>query len=308
MFKWPKVPPPSAGDHELADFAEMLCWRDGNTSKVALLHSIERLAENEYEDGVPEEEALSQRVQDAYQEIELRKEGCGEGYPFCLGKEGNTLYHRPKKDNPKHEVYKYLLLATRINMASNRRHADIDGAHLFEELSAQTCKEYFGDSSRSMVFGTAAGGAGFKEKVNSLCAKIMEGNGFKSKSDKSVREKDGKLDVVTWIHFSDGLPGKFIAFGQCKTGTHYLDDLPILQPDSFCRKWMNSMPALVPMRMFFIAEALPRGNFYDLASDAGLLFDRCRIVDNSGQVSETLLGKVESWTLAAANSTGLHRH
>ena len=108
-----------------------------------------------------------------------------------------------------------------------------------------------------------------------------------------------------WKHFSDGLAGKAIAFGQCKTGTNYKDTLTQLQPDSFCRKWMQSPPAMTPMRMFFIAEALPKGRWYNFTSDAGVLFDRCRIVDFSSQVSQDISAKIEGWTAAAASATGL---
>ena len=305
MFKWPGVPSPYSEVHEIADFAELLCWREGITSANSLAHDVARLAENDYSEGVPEEECLSEHIRDAYVELERRVKDCGGGYPFCIGKRGDTLRALPCNGSGKFAIYKYLLLATRLNMSNSRRHAGIDGTHLFERLSAEACREYFGDRSESMVFGTATGGLGFKEKVNNLCASIGEGNGYEAKGSKKVREKDGKLDVAAWKHFSDRLPGKFIAFGQCKTGTHYRDDLPNLRPDSFCSKWMQSMPALVPMRMFFLAEALPQEDFYNLPYDAGLLFDRCRIVDYSNLVSKSILAMVENWTVAAANATGL---
>ncbi len=305
MFKWPGVPSPFADEHELADFVELKCWQEGHTSAVALERSLGRVADYVHTGGVSEEEEIPVYVENAFMEIERRTEACGEGYPFRLGEKGDTLYFPLYEKEWKQAIYKYLLLATRLNMRDDRNHAGIDGTLLLEELSAETCREYFGDRSESMVFGTAAGGLGFKEKVNGLCASIGEGNGYEAKGNKKVREKDGKLDVAAWKHFSDRLPGKFIAFGQCKTGTHYRDDLPNLRPESFCAKWMQSMPAVVPMRMFFLAEALPQGDFYNLGSDAGLLFDRCRIVDYSNLVSKSILAKVENWTVAAASATGL---
>ena len=117
--------------------------------------------------------------------------------------------------------------------------------------------------------------------------------------------KDGRLDVVVWKHFSDRLAGKLVAFGQCKTGTDYQNTLTQLQPDSFCKKWMRSFPALTPVRMFFVAEALPQGTWYNYVADSGLLFDRCRIVDFSNQVSPQVSARVEAWTAAAARATGL---
>ena len=305
MFKWPGVPSPLADEHELADFVELSCWQTGFTSAVALERSLGRVADYEHSGGVEEEEEIPRYAQRAYSEIQRRIEACGEGYPFCLGENGVTLYPPPCKSNGKQAIYKYLLLATRLNMKSDRIHAGIDGTLLFEELSAEASRDYFGDRSESMVFGTSDGSSRFEEKVDCLCANIKEGNGYEPKGDKQGHERDGKLDVVAWKHFSDGFPGKVIAFGQCKSGSHYSDDAPNLRPDSFCAKWMHSRPALVPLRMFFIAEALHQGDFYNLASDAGLLFDRCRIVDYSNQVRQCVMTKVEDWTVAAANATGL---
>ncbi len=305
MFKWPGVPSPCADEHEIADFAELLCWREGTSSVNSLVHTLARLSENEYSDGVPEEECLFERVVKAYQEIELRLKDCGGGYPFCLGNRGDTLHSLPCNNSGKYAIYKYLLLATRLNMANNRSHACIDGTHLFEWLSAEACKEYFGKRADSMVFGTAAGASGFQEKVNVLCVKLGEGTGYTTHVRDQGNEKDGKLDVVAWTHFSDGLAGKLIAFGQCKTGTEFRNALTELQPDSFCRKWMRTPLALNPVRTFFIAEALPRLNWFNYVSDGGLVFDRCRIVDFSSHVSQDTSTRVEAWTHAAACATGL---
>ena len=181
MFKWPSGPSPRATEHELADFAELVCWQQGNTSATALTRLIGRLAENEYSGGVPEEEEIPQHVENAYSEIERRTEGCGDGYPFVLGYNGDMLHSISSVDRGKHAIYKYLLLATRLDMGSkpgsHRNHADIDGTRLFEDLSAETCREYFGDRAESMVFGKAAGGPDFEAKVNDLCDKIGEAMG-----------------------------------------------------------------------------------------------------------------------------------
>ena len=89
------------------------------------------LEENDYSGGVPEEEKVPQIVEEAYLEIERRKEACRDGYPFVVGEQGYTLHASQKAGNHKHIIYKYLLLATRLNMNDNREHADIDGSHSF---------------------------------------------------------------------------------------------------------------------------------------------------------------------------------
>lgn len=305
MFKWPDGPSPSDPENELADFAELLCWRDGNTSATDLTHFLGRIDENEYSDGIPEEEKIPERVENAFSEIERRAESCRDGYPFLLGNTGDTLHAIPTTSNDRYIIYKYLLLATRLNMKSNRKHAGIDGTHLLEELSAETCLEYFGDRAESMVFGTAAGSPSFRGKINDLCRRIGEGGGFKSRTASQGHERDGKLDVVVWKHFSDGMAGKLIAFGQCKTGTSYRNTLTQLQPDSFCRKWMQDFPTIIPMRMFFLAEALPQATWFNFVSDTGLLFDRCRIVDFSSHISQTLSARIKVWTAGASGASRL---
>ena len=186
-----------------------------------------------------------------------------------------------------------------------RVQAQIDGTQLFERLSAEISKEYFGDHAESMVFGTASSKANFPGKMKELCDRIKEGDGYVPRSANRRSQKDGKLDVVVWKPFSDGLLGKFTAFGQCKTGTNYKNTLAQLRPDSFCKKYMQSPLALTPLRMFFIAEALREGDWYDAVCDAGLLFDRCRIVEFSNQVSKGVLDKTERWTARAAKKAKL---
>lgn len=305
MFKWPGEPSARAPEHELADFAELMAWQRNSTSRTDLSRLLGRLDENDYSHGVPEEEETDRLAEDAYREIEQREEGCGEGYPFKITKEGYTLRTPQEAENRKHTIYRYLLLATRLNMKDDRRHAGIDGALLFEELAAEVAREYLGTHAESFVFGTAAESIDFQGKVEALCRQIKEGDGFENRDGAPSNERDGKLDVVAWKHFTDGLPGKLIAFGQCKTGTNYKDELTQLQPDSFCKKWVRTPLVLTPIRMFFVAEALPRARWRAASVDAGLLFDRCRIVDFSDEVGADIFEKIETWTESAATRTGL---
>ena len=305
MFKWPGAPSAYASKHELADYAELICWRQGSTSSTALSRLLGRLGDNDYSGGVPEEETTDTDVEESYTEIEQRVMACRDGYPFKIMEPGYTLRANREGENYKHLIYKYLLLATRLNMKNNRVHADIDGALLLEDLSAEVAREYLGVRAESLVFGTAAGGTGFREKVDELCKQMKEGDGFVNRDGTPPREQDGRLDVVVWKHFTDSLPGKLIAFGQCKTGTDYRSTLTQLQPDSFCRKWLQSPLVITPVRMFFVSEALPRGHWYNVSSDAGLLFDRCRIVDFCDNISADILEKLRAWTAAASEATEL---
>lgn len=305
MFKWPGVPSARAPEHELADFAELVCWKHRSTSQTAMSSDLNRLEENDYYEGVPEEEEIPQFVQTAYAEIERRRRACGGGYPYAIDEQGYTLTMEVEESNHRHVIYRYLLLATRLNMSRDHVHAGIDGALLFEDLAADTAREYLGARAESLVFGTSSGSSDFQGKIDDLCHRLKEGEGFRNRDEAPPTERDGKLDVVAWKHFSDNKPGKLIAFGQCKTGTDYKDMVAHLRPDAFCDKWLHSSPAVTPVRMFFVAEALSRLHWYSIARDAGLLFDRCRIVDFCEGLTDHVFAKVTAWTEAAAAATAL---
>ena len=278
-------------------------------STVELTRFLIRREDPVYSDGVPEEDEVDAVAEDAFGEIERRYEACAGGYPFVLTGNG-TIVHRQEyiggQENERHAIYKYLLLATRLNMKEARQYGGYDGTQLLEELAAESARNYLGNRSESMVFGTAASASGgFRARINELCERIGEGDDFFDHGNTASRQQDGKLDVVAWTPFSDRLPGQLIMFGQCKTGTHYRDQLAQLQPDAFCRKWLRTQPAVTPTRAFFISEALPRSGWRDSAVDAGVLFDRCRIVDFAHDASADLLAKIRDWTKDASIKTGL---
>lgn len=306
MFKWPGTPSPRPGVHEIADFAELSAWQKDPASSTAIAQALARFGETGYSHEPSGEESDGDDLtEQAYLEIERRREACGDGYPFILDQQGYTIRLLRDSLNERYAVYKYLLLATRLNMKDNRQHAGIDGTHLLEELAAEVAKEYLGARAESLVFGTAAVAASFRDKVNDLCSKIGEGGGFTDRGTTGRQERDGKLDIVAWKNFADRQAGKLITFGQCKTGTDYKDTLTQLQPDSFCKKWMRSQPIVNPVRMFFISEALSYDHWYNISSDAGILFDRCRIIDFCDSVTPETLGKIKSWTEAAAKDNDL---
>lgn len=304
MFKWPGFPSPRAGAHEVADFAELSVWGENGISTTALEQALGRLADDDYSGGVPVDDPEALVVDETYLEVERRMESCRGGYPFDIDDLGYRLFVDHSSHNQQYDIYRFLLLATRLNMNENRVHDGIDGANLFERVSADVGRHYLGERAQSYVFGVGSAAGTFPAKIESLCTDLGEGEGFRNAAS-GVRVGDGKLDVVVWKGFADGRPGKMIGFGQCKTGTSYRDTLSQLQPDKFCTKWFRTQPALTPIRMFFVAEALPDLGWYESAVDSGLLFDRCRMVDFADGVAEETLADVRCWTSAAAESVAL---
>ena len=305
MFKWPELPSSRADAHELADFAELCAWQRGSVSMTDLSRTLGRLDENDYSNGVEAADEVYDVVEAGYDEIEQRLEICGDGYPFRLDEIAQTLHFVGETANDKHIIYRYLLLATRLNMSSDRRHTGIDGTRLYEELAAEIARIYLGDRARSFVFGAASQQPRFPDRVDDLCRQLGEGGGFVNRNRGRLAAQDGNLDVVAWKPFADRRPGKLILFGQCKTGTSYRDTLAQLQPDAFCKKWVRDPLALAPVRAFFITEALPWSLWHNAVADAGLLFDRCRIIDFADGVNRAVLASLTAWTTAAAQASGL---
>jgi len=303
MFKLPSPPSAQAGIHELADFVELTCWNYGTTSKREIIACLGRNDDNDNNVGCDDDDDQNSDVLDEVMgEIERRGNACGCNYPFTLEFEGTVLRHESEDQTLKALVYRFLLLSTRLNMKDNRVHAEVDGTHLLEEISAIALKNYLGGSrAQAIVFGTSCSNS-FEDRVNELCHKLREGSGFQSLGATQAQAKDDKLDVVAWVPFSDLLPGQLIVFGQCKTGTTWRDQGTQLQPDVFVKKWLKGTILVNPVRAFCISEAANRAQWLDICVETGILLDRCRLVDFCDCISAELTERLITWTSAAKDA------
>ena len=300
MFKLPTLPSPQAEPHELADFAELLCWDRGSASEREIVAALGRLDDNDNKVGCDDDEDENTACLDeVMNEIERRSLACGSGYPFQLDCSGTVLRHDHASTGHRSVLYRYLLLSTRLNMLNSRVHANIDGADLLEPISANVLKDYLGGRrARTLVFGTAAAGT-FQDKVEAICRDLCEGGGFESLDSGPVEANDDKLDTVAWVPFSDCLAGQLIIFGQCKTGSNWGGLVAQLQPDAFIKKWMRGTVVVNPIRAFCVSEAANRSRWSGTCTAAGILLDRCRLVDFCTNLPPDLLTQVNEWTSAA---------
>ena len=305
MFFLPHAPSPRANIHELADFIEWSAWKNGVYSAREANQAIDQLDDNAHNDGCDDDsDETAEELDEVFNEIERREQGCREGYPFQIDSVGSVLRTQNDSQNHRHLIYRYLLLSTRLNMSTNRVHAGLDGALLLEKLAAQVVKNYLGGSrASSEVFGTAESG-GFPAKVQGLCERLGEGGGYQSADGGRSYARDAKLDVVSWVPFTDGKPGKLIVFTQCKTGSSWRDSLGDLSPEAFLKTWTRDRgTVLTPLRAFCVAEAANRTRWHEVSNRGGLFIDRCRIIDFSENVSEELLAEIRNWTDAAFEHT-----
>ncbi|MEW4566141.1 hypothetical protein AB1K70_26725 [Bremerella sp. JC770] len=297
-FKLPSLPSARAAHHELADFAELVCWEQGEVSERQVIAYLGQIDDNEYNEGCDDDEdEAGEYLPEVMNEIERRSEACRGGYPFRLSSTGTVLFYKDELDESIESlVYRYLLLSTRLDMQKDKIHAGIDGTELLEHLSAHVLQQYLGSRSRSMVFGTAIAST-FPKRISNLCQNVGEGINFRPlDQNATVTANDDKLDAVAWVPFTDCDPGKLVVFAQCKTGTNWQSMTTQLQPTDFIKRWMLNPYLVDPIRALFISEAINRARWGEFCTSAGLLFDRCRIVDYCEGFD---MAEIKDWVTAA---------
>jgi hypothetical protein len=309
-----------AGRVRIADHAEVLALRPPQlrTSSEDLIACFDR-SEDEDED------KFERPVSEAFEELADRAIHLGEAahfYPFDIDR-GAIELRKGFLRKEEHFLYLFLLFATKLNMRDDRKHAGLDGAELFELLSCEAAKRYWGASTsqrktdgrvKGLVFGTARfhwlgcdevlEKNSFASAVNELCAGMREGEFFRPKDKKPARAQDDKLDVVVWREFSDQQPGKLIGFGQCKTGTNWSNELPRLVPYTFCKDWLHNMPIVDPIKLFFLTDRLADFR-YHYGYQGGIIFDRCRVLDYADSLPPKLVAACARWTKAVLRKSKL---
>jgi len=302
MFKLPDgIPTLRSSAQEWADYTEYLALTKGTISLHDVLKSPLLVSDETIVSGITDTtDRFNDKADEISIEINRRKNISGSKYPFTAIQHGYTIQYEVDDDNH-NWVYRFLLLATRLNMSKEKVQNDIDGTQLFEMLSAVVAKEFFGKNTEADILGTSRNDiGGFREKLAQLTQRIGEGGAIIQ--NEGFRPQDDNVDVIIWKGFSDKLPSKVIAFGQCKTGTSWEDRLSELNTDAFCRNWFSIQPVMTPMRMFFCAQYFPLDIWRVRANEAGLVFDRFRILDYlPDTVEPELMANVKMWCSAILN-------
>ena len=117
VFRLPAPPSPRAEIHEIADFAELLACANGAVSAREITAFLGREGESEPNIGCEDiDDQNADDVDEVMDEIERRERACREGYPFGLNEVGNVVHYTGCEDSAPAILYRYLLLATRLNM------------------------------------------------------------------------------------------------------------------------------------------------------------------------------------------------
>jgi hypothetical protein len=289
-----RTPNKFSSAEELADYAEYLALIKNQISIHDIFKEIELISDEIEVDGIIDEtDEINVKEEEVIAEIENRINLCQGKYPFELSLVGHSFKFIEQLSCQGHVLYIYLLLSTRLNMQTDRVHSGIDGTKLFENLSAIIVQSYFGIKSKSFVFGTGISG-GFEIKLKDLISKIGEGGTPKSYS--SARPKDDKLDIVIWNNFYDKKRSKLIVFGQCKTGTDWIENSPELDADNFCKTWFSSYPLVNPIKIFVCSNYFPRDKWDHKGYAYGIIFDRFRLIDCLQELlPEPIFNETKKW-------------
>jgi len=294
-YKYSEIPSPKAKKEEVADFWEIEAIQNPDLfiSQININKALS-IGDDEIDnDGIesPEDE-IDNKLEIAFQEITSRPNFTNNKYPFVLKKYSIKL---KEEESTLKKIYQYLLLCTRFNMTEQKVQNGIDGTLLFEELCAYVATKYFGSKSESFVFGTAVGG-GFEDKVKDLINKTGEGTGFKNPNSNPPTAKDFSIDVVSFINFADRRIGKLIAFGQCKTGTSWKNEIKRLKPEDFCKMWLIDHPVSTPLPLVFLTDTMHEdSNFYETQLGY-IVFNRFRIIEYiEDDIPDVIVEKIKTW-------------
>lgn len=288
-------------EYEVADFLEYECLKNGIGVSAMSYRSLLSISDDEINnEGIESSDDFSvHKLDEAIAECQRRERHCSGNYPFiprhgALELRPDAVWHK--------DIYTFLLFATRLDMQSERMQDGHDGTKLFEFLCAKVAKEYYGSHCNSEVFGTASEGS-FHDKVEALIGKLHISGQFKAPEGSTGRQKDGNLDIVSWIPFADKKDGQLIALGQCKTGTSWDGTLTELNPDNFFSCYSTQQPYSLALKMFFVAESFGNYKWEERCTDGGILFDRTRIMEYlPSSLDEQLLGNIRAWNAAALAS------
>lgn len=221
---------------------------------------------------------VSQRLaEDVFSEVEERAQACGSAYPFVIDPNGIKL----KPMDPSDSDYIFLLLLTKLGPTSG--HAGT--AALFEHLCSHAAHQYLGGlGNAAQVLRVGAPRRAplttFRHSVDSMCLCLKEGGGCRPSPRHDRSTGDGQLDIVAWREFPfDDRQGKLIAFGQCAAGLQGWEaKLTELDSLKFAKKYLREPLVVDPIRLFFVPWRVSAKVWSAVSTDAGIVFDRSRIV------------------------------
>lgn len=272
----PKSPTNLKDPIALADWLELLAIDsdDGNSSDGDLRSLLQPFSD----DPSAEADQTERTVALVFDEIASRQRAAQQAYPFSL--DGSVLELRG--DWESFPAYSFCLCVSYHNYGDRDRGGEVKQApeKLFEYVARAAAQHFVG--GHAVRFGWPRSAQEFPRSfiaaIDKLCSPelLNEGGGFRT-GEKPRRAKDDGVDVIAWPLFPDGLPGKFVLFGNCATGENWEDKKYELQPRHFCEKWFaEGHLTSRSIESLFVPHRIPLERWAQLALDVGVVFDRCR--------------------------------
>ena len=295
------IPSIYSDKHELADIIEWQALEHPtHCCSVASLRCVFSAPDDELNvNGVEEsDDRVISALQETQQECSVRGSVIQRGYPFIIN---NDVCYLSLDGEAAKWIYLFLLLATRMNMQTERILDGVDATKIFERICNLVVREYLGDHSKSVIFGTAQEGS-FREKFTSLLHEFHIDGLFQEPFGWTGATKDAGVDVVAWIPFADQKDSQLIAIGQCKTGTAWQNNL---RRSQLFADFSTRQPMIEPVDIYFLAEALGIYKWEENSRRGGLLFDRIRIMEYLPEsIDVEILTDVKKWLNAAFLKVG----
>ena len=305
-----KFVPKHGQTSRIADFAEAQCLNrdDLSVSMRDISYDLKRtfLNDDDAQENHLEDADVTPEVEAAFGDLEERPLHCGDDdfYPFRLFGDGGQIAARNDCGERWHALlYLFLLWLTLTKEPA------LDARELFERLCCEVARNYLGGDPAGKVSAIHFGeNDNFEEKINQLTGKLGEGGGFREDSrDSRTSPKDDGVDIVVHRRFADKRAGQLIGFGQCKTGHSYsrsaLNDVNI---GGFMKTWLRESVAVDPVRMFFLSDRIAGNeNMRRKCNNAGILFDRCRVMEYAENVDSGLKTEIKNWILNRLGEAGV---
>lgn len=276
-------------DYQNADEAEWAALNSGaaHVSQGTRDEMMSDIATEDGENKVPGDhymtrEAADEGLQAAVLEIvEERQKLLGpNGYPFKLRE--NSLVFNGEDQHP----YGALLALCQLPSVSSKTYKSAPVA--FEYLSLIAARAYLGKRARGWRFGWPRDNAAHL-KVSQAAKALQQRSAPHEPSNwqwipspelpeepNSRDLKDAGMDFVAWLPWQDRGPGQLHLVGQCACGTDWVlkkHDLSLTRLGN----WMR-LPQPHPIRSLFTPRHLALPTLREAGGEAGLIFDRIRIV------------------------------
>ena len=232
-------------------------------------------------------EKLQDIVSQTSTELDNRSRHLKDAYPFSIN--ATLLRVKDSKLQTFNWAYVFCLIISFIGLEIGQNKLKIwkikEMSFQFEEICALAAKNYLGNmecDSEVLHFGYPRllwheNLRPFKKALEHLREQINDG---RIRGTSRQRAKDGGLDVVAWNHFPDRRAGKLLLLGQCAASQDkYAEKMHEV------KQFLENDIEIQSQRMlaFFIPHALNiefeehAQQWMEINSNAGILFDRCRI-------------------------------